>query len=465
MNIKFKITTLFVLLVTAILLLLSFSVYYFASLERLEAFHKRLKGRSNSSAQFFTLFGDNDSTRALMNQFDSALAFSLPRKSVAIYDDNNRRLYSYNENARDSINATPELLAEARNQKEYYFSPGDRDAIAIYHSDSSRNNIVVIAASYDEDGWTRLSRFKDILIISFFIGIGTTLIVGFVFSVQLVKPIAQIIHEVKDISSYNLSHHIRAGTGHDELSQLASTFNDLLSRLEESFIIQRRFISNASHELSTPLASMLSQLDITLQKDRNPEEYRQVMMSLREDVQQMRQLTKSLLEIARTGAEGSIELSEVRIDEVLFKVVAAVQKISPDYKVEVYFNDFPDDEKSFLVFGNSDLLYSSLQNIVENGCKYSPDFISWLTLSFENDEVIIEVKNKGDVIAEEEIKNIFQPFYRATTSPEIKGFGLGLALAKRIIHLHKGSIHVESDIATGTIFRIKLPSVRAFTYR
>lgn len=464
MNIKFKITTLFVLLVTAILLLLSFSVYYFASLERTIAYRKRLKGRANSSAQFVSLFGDNDSTRALMNQFDSALAFSLPRKSVIVYDDSNRQLYSYHENPGDSLSLPAAALGEVRVQKEFYFTPGNRDAIAIYHSDSTKN-IVVVAASYDADGWQRLARFKDILVISFFIGIGSTLIVGYVFSMQLVKPITQIIHEVKDISSYNLSHHIKAGTAHDELNQLANTFNELLSRLQESFIIQRRFISNASHELSTPLTSMLSQLEVTLHKDRSPEEYRQVMSSIREDVQQMRQLTKSLLEIARTGAEGSIELTEVRIDEVLLKVVAAVQKISPEYKVELHFNDFPEDEKSFLVFGNSDLLYSSLQNIVENGCKYSPDFISWLTLGFENEEVIVEVRNKGDVIAEEEIKNIFQPFYRAAASSDIKGFGLGLALARRIIHLHKGNITVESDIATGTVFRIALPSVRAFTYR
>ena len=181
MNIKIKITTLFVLLVTAILLLISFSVYYFASLERTNAFRKRLKGRANSSAQFVTMFGDNDSTRSLMNQFDSALAFTLPRKSVIVYDDSNHQVYNYHESQGDTLAVPAEILREVRVQKEFYFTPGDRDAIAIYHSDSTRN-IVVVAASYDADGWQRLGRFKDILIISFFIGIGTTLIVGFVFS-------------------------------------------------------------------------------------------------------------------------------------------------------------------------------------------------------------------------------------------------------------------------------------------
>jgi len=463
MNIKFKITTLFVLLVTAILLLLSFSVYYFASLERTEAFRKRLKGRAGSSAQLYSLFGNNDSARLVLSQLDSAAAYVLPRKGISIYNSSNEQVYWYYEHNEDSIGASPEILQRAREEGEVYFTNGQRDALAL--RSPGGNDIVVVVAAWDEDGWERLINLRHILLISLIIGIGSTTLVGYIFSVQLVKPITQIIHEVKDISSYNLSHQIKAGTGHDELSQLANTFNDLLSRLQESFITQRRFISNASHELSTPLTSMLSQIEVTLHKERSPEEYRQVMNSIREDVQQMRQLTKSLLEIARTGSEGSIELSEVRIDEVLFKVVAAVQKINPSYRVDVHFSDFPDDEKSFLVFGNSDLLYSSLQNIVENGCKYSPDHLSWLSLKFENDEVIVEVKNQGDVIAEDEIRNIFQPFYRAAASPDIKGFGLGLALAKRIIHLHKGDIQVSSNLATGTIFRITLPSLKSFSRR
>ncbi len=115
------------------------------------------------------------------------------------------------------------------------------------------------------------------------------------------------------------------------MSQLANTFNELLARLQESFAIQRRFISNASHELSTPLTSVSSQVEVVLQKERSAEEYKQVLFSVREDVQQMRQLTKSLLEIAKTGSQGGIELNEVRIDEVLLKVVGDVKKLSASY--------------------------------------------------------------------------------------------------------------------------------------
>jgi signal transduction histidine kinase len=202
---------------------------------------------------------------------------------------------------------------------------------------------------------------------------------------------------------------------------------------------------------------------VTLRKPRSEAEYKQVLESIQEDVQQMRQLTKSLLEIAKTGHQGSIELHEIRLDEVLLKITASVQKLSPDYQVQLHFEEFPEEESRFLVFGNADLLFSALGNIIENGCKYSTDHTSRVSLRFGESEQIIDVVNKGDVIVQEEIEHIFLPFYRSPGVGEQKGFGLGLALAKRIIGLHRGQIEVRSDPAEGTLFRITLPSAGRFT--
>ncbi len=460
MKIKFKITALFTLLVTAILLLLSFSIYYFTSLERLESFKKRLKGRANNNAQLFTYFGDSSTT--MLRRLDSGSTNTLEDKSVVIYNYLNQPVYEFNAHGVGTPPLNVPMMEKARLNGESYFRINNRDAIAFHHTDSV-NRIVVVVAAYDSDGWNRLSKLQKLLMTSLLIGIAAAALVGYLFSRQLLMPLTQIIREVNDISSQSLSHRIEAGSGHDELHQLANTFNELLNRLQDSFMTQRRFISNASHELSTPLTSISSQLEVTLQKERSAEEYQQVMQSIYEDVQQMRQLTKSLLEIARTGSQGTIELNEVRIDEVLFKVMSDVRKISPSYQVELHFGEFPEDEKKFLVFGNNDLLYSSVKNFVENGCKYSPDHLSWVDLSFNEDQVIIQVKNHGNVIAEEEMDHIFQPFYRTNAATHVKGFGLGLALAKRIISLHRGSINVQSDLNKGTIFTIQLPSVKAFS--
>jgi signal transduction histidine kinase len=463
-NIKFKITALFAILVTAILLILSVSVHYFTSLQRAETFKRRLTGRANNDGQLFSFFGDNDSTRAVMTRIDSASAITLQQKSVIIFNYLDKPVYQYNVKDIDSLVPDKEILKKARLKHEVYFTINHRDVLAYHYTDSA-SRIVVVVAAYDGEGWERLKDLRDILLTCLFIGIAVAVIVGYAFSMQLVKPIMQIIHEVKDISSQNLSHHIQAGSTQDELNQLANTFNELLDRLQESFIIQRRFISNASHELSTPLTAVLSQLEVALHKERSTEEYKQVIHSIHEDVQQMQQLTKSLLEIAKTGTEGSIELSEIRIDELLLKVTADVQKNSDECKVILQFGEFPDDEKTMLVFGNIDLLYSSIRNIIENGCKFSNDNHAWVNLLFSNDEVIVEVKNYGNVITPEESENIFQPFYRSANALPIKGFGLGLPLAKRIISLHKGTITVRSSKESGTIFAIVLPSLKVFATR
>jgi two-component system sensor histidine kinase ArlS len=451
---------LFTLLVTAIISVLTYSVYYFAKLERKQVFDKRLKARANYNTQLYALMGD--SALMLLRRMDTTSTVGgLPSRSIGIYSDDGKVLYQYDMPGSPPLSVTAELLLEVKAKGEQYFTMDNRDAMALRRATNGKHFIVVVAG-HDDDGLERVEKLNRILLSSLVASFFLTALVGYLFTGQLLRPLTQIIHEVKEISSYNLSHRIQAGTGQDELSQLANTFNELLGRLQEFFAIQRRFISNASHELSTPLTSVSSQLEVTLQKERTIYEYKQVLYSISEDVQQMRQLTKSLLEIAKTGTQGGIELNEVRVDEVLLKVTGDVKKINSEYKVELNFGEFPEDEKDFVVFGNNELLYIAVKNLVENGCKYSPDKLSVMDLYFSDHKVFVQVINKGDVIAAEEIQQIFQPFYRGSGTHDSRGFGLGLALAQRIVALHKGTIRVQSDMNTGTNFTIELPSIKIF---
>ncbi len=451
---------LFTVLVTAIISVLEFSVHYSAKMERKLIFNKRLRARANSTTQLYSLFGD--SGLSIMRRMDtSSTTGVLPSRSIGIFSDQGNELYRFDVKGFRPILLSRENLQEVLVSGEVYFTLDNRDAVAVRRKTDNRTFIVVVAG-YDEDGIDRVERLNRILLISLLAGVCLAAIISFIFAGQLLQPLTQIIREVKEISSYDLSHRIRAGSGQDELSQLANTFNELLERLQESFAIQRRFISNASHELSTPLTSVSSQLEVTLQKERGVEEYRQVMISVSEDVQQMRQLTKSLLEIAKTGSQGTIELNEVRVDEVLLKVTADVKKLNSAYRIELNFGEFPEEERDFVVFGNSELLYIAIRNLVENGCKYSPDKKPVVDLSFSNHKVYINVVNKGDVIAAEEIGQIFQPFFRGARTRDQKGFGLGLALAQRIVGLHKGFLTVRSGEESGTVFTIELPSIKIF---
>ena len=416
---------------------------------------KRLNSRANNNAQVFSYVKSND--RDFLDRINTSSMEVLPNKSVGIYDSIGNLYYKYATNPSDPAGVTRDVIRSAVSNGQYYYKVGYREALAVNYTDSGDHFVVVVAA-YDSDGWTLLRQLKRIFFISLILGMIISLIAGHFFSLQLLKPVAQIIGEVNDISSHNLSKRIKAGASQDELNQLANTFNDLLDRLQEYFTAQRRFVSNASHELSTPLTSISSQLEVTMQRKRTTEEYQEVVQSVYEDVVQMRQLTKSLLEIAKTGSEGSIELHEIRIDEVLFKVMGDIKKLHPDYKVELNFSDSAEYESNFIVFGNVDLLYIAIKNIVENGCKYSTDSTSRVQLSYQNNSTIIEVMSKGKPIAKEEMEKIFQPFYRSSNSQGKSGFGLGLALAKRIIALNKGTLKVNSGDEMENTFTITIPT-------
>ena len=274
----------------------------------------------------------------------------------------------------------------------------------------------------------------------------------------MLRPIKKIADEVNDISAQSLAHRIKSGNAKDEWNYLAETLNELLNRLQKSFEIQRRFISSASHELSTPLTSISSQLEVSLQRNREAAEYRDIMKSVYQDVRHLSKLTQTLLEFATvSGIAGGIEINSVRIDEILMQFPGEVIKINKEYSVKLEFEQLPENEEKLLVFGNAELLFTAIKNVVVNACKYSPNHLAKIKLIVEPKEILISVTDDGKGISENDLKNIFQPFYRTEDSKAITGFGVGLPLVHRIIKMHKGEIKVNSIVGKGTTVLIRLP--------
>ncbi|WP_431210494.1 sensor histidine kinase [Puia sp. P3] len=290
---------------------------------------------------------------------------------------------------------------------------------------------------------------------------------------------------MNEISARNLTRRIRStAESRDEWDYLSGTLNQLLNRMQESFEIQGRFIANASHELSTPLTSISSQLEVALQRVRTVEEYRQVIQSVYQDARQLSKLTQTLLEFARaSGTAAGLEIDLIRIDEVLLRLPGEIGKVGTwggygvgvaggvgglggaggvagaagSFEVGLNFDGLPEAEESLLVFGNEELLFTAIRNVVVNACKYSDDHRAVVRLAVQGKEIRISVEDRGKGIAEEERERIFQPFYRTEERHTVPGFGLGLSLSRRIIQLHKGWISVESTVGVGSMFYIVLP--------
>lgn len=459
MRVKVRITVLFSLLVLAILTLVCGSVYYFSYANRIKDIRTRLTNRAITTGRLLSFSGIFD--RALIRKIDSSTSMAMKDKVIEAYDTSGVRIYWYSDDPADTLKTEAQIISSAKHSPNtpIYFTQGKKDAIAYYHTDNNAG-LIILAGAYDETGDEKLHHLRVVLISSFIGGILISVVGGYLFSLSLLRPIRNIADEVNEISVRNLARRIHsAGTGtKDEWHYLSDTLNQLLNRLQESFEIQGRFIANASHELSTPLTSISSQLEVSLQRIRTVEEYRQVISSVYQDTRQLNKLTQTLLEFARaSGTASGLSIDLLRIDEILLRLPGEMTKIDPASNVVLDFHALPESEDALLVFGNEELLFTAIRNIVTNACKYSADHKAVIQLSVGRTAIEITVTDHGRGIPADELDNIFQPFYRTEEGHAIPGFGLGLPLSRRIIQLHKGRIGVTSFVGKGSVFTITLP--------
>jgi len=455
MHVRIKITLLFTFIMSLLLALFFGFIYYFFYSIRLEDIKAHLTNHALTTANMLNEPGTFD--YSLMKKIDSVTVIPMKNKTIQVYNARNERIYTNSDTPGDTLHITDDVLNKARIDKKYFFTVGNREAIACYDI-KNNNRPVILAAAFDEEGKRNLNHLKIILWIILICGSLVASTSGYFFSKILLNPIRKIADEVHDISAQNLGHRIKFGKVRDEWNYLTETLNELLDRLQQSFEMQRRFISSASHELSNPLTSISSQLEVSLQRTRDAKEYQGVMQSVYQDVRQLSKLTQTLLEFATaSGIKGGIEINSIRIDEVLMLLPGEITKMNKDYSVKLEFDQLPENADRLLVFGNAELLLTAIKNVVSNACKYSTDHLAKIKLTIEQKEIFISFEDDGKGISENDLKNIFQPFYRTEDSKSITGFGVGLPLVYRIIKLHKGQIKVNSVVGKGTTVLIQLP--------
>lgn len=457
MRIRFRITLLFTLLVILIWGIVCAAVYYISYNSRIATIKTRLTNRAITTAKLINQSEVFDP--AFISHIDSSTTLALKRKSVQVYNRQGRSLYHYSELPGDTVGLESNILTRILEKGTVYFMQNGKEVIG-YHQLSGHNSPVILCAAFDEEGYAGLQKLRKIILICFISGALLTFAGGYIFTARLLKPVGHIANEVKDISAYSLERRIKETEGRDEWSFLVRTLNELLDRLKDSFDMQRRFISNASHELSTPLTSVSSQLEVALQRQRTEADYRYAMQNVLQDVRHMNNLVQTLLKFATaSGNAGGLDINLVRIDEILMRLPGTMDEQQKDERVILDFSELPEDQYELLILGNEELLFTAIKNVVANACKYSPDHEATVSLKLTGTGFRIDIADKGIGIAPGELDYIFQPFYRAGETPAVDGFGLGLSLALRIIRLHKGDISVDSAVGQGSVFSITLPAV------
>ena len=432
------------------------SVYILFASIRKEEFKERLSVKARSVAQLISEIESSDSE--LLARIEKNNPTSLPNEKIIVYNEDNQAIYSSGLNSDDTFSES--LISEIRSEESKYIKNRNKELYGFYYR-GKIDHVVVICSAHDVFGYKKLFYLRIILIGILLVSLVLLFFIGRTFATRALQPVADFIKQVNNIK--DLKERISVGTDNDEIALLANTFNNMLYKLEISFKTQKNFIINASHELKTPLTSLTGNLEVTLLKERTNEEYKKVLVTTLEDVKSLNSLTNRLLILLRTVTIASeTSFREIRVDDVLWKARSEYLKNNRKHQVEISFDDSIQGEKNFKISGIHELLKIAFLNLIDNGCKYSSGHKVDIHLAMKNKNLNVIFQDEGIGIPENEIKKIFQPFYRASNVDKRKGYGIGMSIVDRIISMHNGTIHISSLLNKGTTITLSLPLTKMF---
>ena len=291
---------------------------------------------------------------------------------------------------------------------------------------------------------------------------------------KTLTPLQKLTSEVSQIQAQNLSTQLAVPNSKDEIAQLTSSFNEMLTRLDNAFSTQKQFSANAAHELRTPLAVLQTNLEV-FEKKQEPEmiEYRQLFTMIKEQTARLSQLVGTLLDM--TNLKSVPRTDHVSLEELVDEVFCDLDPVAEKAGISIHFDDSSSQDlhtdvhtpdASALnnnirnITGSYVLLYRAVYNLVENAIKYNrPNGSVTVSVKEKNGQAMILVKDTGIGISPENQKKIFDPFFRVdkSRSRAMGGAGLGLALVDSIAREHGGSVKVLESNEKGSIIALMLP--------
>ncbi|MBM4256837.1 MAG: HAMP domain-containing protein [Deltaproteobacteria bacterium] len=282
---------------------------------------------------------------------------------------------------------------------------------------------------------------------------------GWFLARRALTPVDTMVEAARKIEAEDLSLRLITTDSHDELDRLAAVLNDMFVRLERSFTAVRYFSADAAHELRTPLTILKGEMEVALQASRSEDEYRQILTSCLEEVDRLSALVQDLLFLARSDS-GNVTVTAipVNLSSVFVEVTQPLRALAETADLTLTAPSPP----PLWVNGNTSMLFRLIFNLGENAIKYTPaKGIVELQLTQDGTAALLQIRDNGPGIPAEDQVRIFDRFYRGDPARSRGGTGLGLALVRSMVTLHKGQIAVESEVGRGTCFRVSLPLIPA----
>ncbi len=446
MKIKTRLWVYFMLLVMFIVgvsfLILYYSIYHSTEVN----FYKRLKAKAITTAQRRLYIKEVDSL--LLAKIDKEGRDVYKDENISVYDSVDREIYTNNDTVYYPMSTN--FFEKIRSENELRYTIGNVKILAFTYNIMGHKNIV-IAGGENKNREATLADLRMTLTYLFFTAMFMVGMAGWYFVSRALAPINIIIKKVINLSPIEHSERLTAQNENDEIGALVNTFNELFDKLEESFKLQKYFMANISHELNNPLTKIKSQIEVCLMQERQKEDYSMILTSILEDVNELTVLIQDMMKFSKIS-QGNLVYEPFRIDEMLFEVRDSILANSPEYQININFTNPPNNDTALICNANKPLIVTAIKNIVENACKYSPDHTAFMALMIRDGYIVLSVHDNGPGIPPRDIEHIFDLFYRSPSMEFVKGYGIGLPLAQKIIRAHGFNISVQSELGRGTTF-------------
>ena len=378
---------------------------------------------------------------------------SISNTDVKVYDADNQLTYG---NGQLDAQVTPEVLDQIRRLEQLHFKAAGYYYYGILYSDN-QGKFVVIVATNNAFFISQSNQLLLVMAVALVAGLLIIFLMSFWLSRRAYKPIARIIKSVNLLNADTLHQPLPLPDTKDELYELLHTFNGLLRRLSETFVIQKNFINYVSHEFNTPLAAITGNIEVFAQKNRTPAEYRDLAGTLLGHVAYIEQLMDNLRLLAGLHPAPP-QQTAYRIDEILWSVLDRIYLRWPIEKSLIYTTLDVQDAEKLLANGNSGQLEIALFNLIDNAVKYSDgNPVTVLLAEMPDGHIRLTIQDKGKGIPSEEVPLIHQPFYRGRNVGNTAGSGIGLSLAILLCKQLAIAFSIHSDEGRGTCVTLTWP--------
>lgn len=362
--------------------------------------------------------------------------------SYQLYNESDNIVFG---NRNEKVN--PSLLQKIRQERYLGFTTPTDFCYSIFYEDNQGDFIIITRepqAFLDE----QLTSLLWILVLVLTVGLVAVILLSRWLSRIAYKPITNIIGQVNGFSLDKPDEKIESPNTRDELQELTETFNSLLERISETFVIQKNFVNYVSHEFKTPLTSMQGNLEVFSLKDRNPKEYEELSQKMISQIRQLEEILNTLLIISNLRKNVDLN-TQFRIDELIWEIIDELSVCYATPKINMVIDVPSSDEGLLILTKDRTQLLMALFNIIENAVKYSEKMVD-IRICKESGCLHLSIKDHGIGIPINELENISKPFYRADNSNHIQGRGIGLSIALRILENNGIKYKIDSKINVGT---------------